>query len=73
MIEGILMAEKILKNPDFLDYVKGQGFVIDRNTIDRIFDHSCSFVVDHQLGQIESDSHFQHPQPVYHVGPCQRR
>ena len=72
MFEGVFRPEKILKGAHRMDNFDGQRFVIDRNSVENMLDHSGEFVIHHQLAKIQCDAHFEHPQSVDHVDPCQR-
>ena len=63
------MGKIILKGTDLLDRILRKGFIIDLNTINRSFDESGYLIIQYQLCQVESDSHFQHSQTVNDVAP----
>jgi hypothetical protein len=72
MFEGVLLSQKILEGPDVMNNIHRQIFVIDRNSIENMFDHSGKLIIHYQLGKIYCDAAFKHPQAINHVDPCQR-
>ena len=73
VLVGTVVAEEIIERSDLPDDIHRQSFVIDGNPIDSILDHSCKFIIHHQLAEIESDSTLKHSQTVDYIGTCQCR
>ena len=71
VLEGVILGQEILPGSHRFDDINGQGFIINGKTSDGLFDHPGKFIIQHQLGKIESDAALKHSQTINQIGPCQ--
>ncbi len=60
IIEGTIVADKVTKLSNFVDYLYSQGLVRYLDAVDRMFDHGGKLIVHDQLAVIKGDSGFDH-------------
>jgi hypothetical protein len=71
MLSGVVMTDEVAERSDLMNHIHGQCLIGYRNTPDHMLNHSCHFVIHHQLSPIKSHSHVEHAQAINEIGTCQ--
>ena len=65
------MTEEIFADTDLMYDVYGKGFIIYRDSLHHIFNHTGKFIVHDHLTVVNRHAHFDHTQAVNQIGACQ--